>query len=126
MASEARARGSHYWLDHREVIFRRRDRDVAHRGRKRRKLRLHVGASAIPAQERMDRKGMAQIMDARNASVGGTNIRLAKERAHGHSEALTGVGFDTAMIAYEERRTGSMRQSPALTQKALHLGGSAL
>lgn len=56
------------------VVRRRRDRDVTHRGRECRELRLDIDARAIPAQERMNGVRVAQIVDARKAPSGCADI----------------------------------------------------
>jgi hypothetical protein len=48
-------------LQHREVVRRRRDGDVAHRSGERRQLCLNIDPVAIPAKERVDRERVPVI-----------------------------------------------------------------
>jgi hypothetical protein len=61
MASESLAGERGKWLDELQVVLRRDDRYVPHVGRQQRQLDVDVGTGAVPAQQRLNRKGVAFI-----------------------------------------------------------------
>src|SRR6185369_3009081 len=64
-------------LEKGEVVRGRRDRDVAHRGREDRQLRLNVYAVLVPAEQSVNGVAVPQIVDAWEATVGGADACLA-------------------------------------------------
>ena len=69
----------------REVVLGGEDRDVAHVGGQRRQPRLHIGASAVPAQQGMECEGEAQVVDSWQTAVGGANAGDPEQVPHQHA-----------------------------------------
>lgn len=89
MTGEALAGGLGDWLEEGKVVRRGRDGDVAHGDREDRELGLDVDPGAVPAQERMDGMGMAQVMDARDTSLRRVDVGAAEEAMQPVTEAWT-------------------------------------
>src|SRR5262249_33757894 len=82
---------------------------------------LDVDPGAVPAQERMDGVGMAQIMDAGDTPLRGADIGAAEEAVQIVTEARTRIGPQSSTAVYEKRKRGGVRQAPTGSQEQIHL-----
>jgi len=74
-----------------QVVGRRDDRHVTEVHRELRELGLHIDVGSVPAQQRLDRKGMPKIVHPWVAPVGIADPGLPKYPAQGPGDRRTDV-----------------------------------
>ena len=109
VVSEAFASLPHDRFDQVEVVRRRGERDVSHRGGQDRQFGLRIGALAVPAQQGVDGMGVPYVVKACRTACDADNGGVAEQAAEAAIDPAYGIGAGAVTAVGQQRGVRSVR-----------------